>query len=33
MLVIHALLVNIEKQLNEDFKNICDWFDNNKLRR
>ena len=22
---------NIEKQLNKDFANICDWFDDNKL--
>ena len=37
MLMIPALLVNmkdineIEKQLNEDFESICDWFVNNKI--
>ena len=37
MLIKHALLVNIkifmklEKQLNEDFENICDWFVNKEL--
>ena len=37
MLIKHALLVNIkifmklEKQLNEDFENICDRFVNNEL--
>ena len=34
--MIHALLVNIdineiEKQLNEDFENICNCVDNNKI--
>ena len=34
--MIHALLVNInineiEKQRNEDFENICNWFDSNKI--
>ena len=27
----HKDVVQIEKLLNEDFENLCDWFDDNKL--
>ena len=27
----HKDVVQIEKQLNEDFENLCDWFVDNKL--
>ena len=27
----HKDVVKIEKQLNEDFENLCDWFVDNKL--
>ena len=29
----HKEVYEIEKQLNEDFENICDWFVDNKLSR
>ena len=27
----HKDIIEIEKQLNQDFESICDWFVNNKL--